>query len=161
PRLRDRPGPGPVPRRRSISSFWQGDDPQLPGVSLAQSYLFRLADLPLSTRHLTHGLVLVIAAVVAAVGGVTAAQRAHAAVAPLRAAWSAPLPAPPTFQREELALRARALPSTEGAVPDYRRDDSSAPPVPQTRTTVLTYETRAGDSTYALALRFGVSVQSI
>jgi murein DD-endopeptidase MepM/ murein hydrolase activator NlpD len=152
--------PGPVPRRCGISSFWKEEDPQFPGAGLAQLYLSRLADLPLSTRHLTHGLVLLIAAVVAAVGGVTAAQRAEAEAALVRA-WSATLSATPTFRREEWALRARALPSTEGAVPDYRRDDESAPPVPQTRTTVLTYETRAGDSTYALALRFGVSVQSI
>src|SRR5438105_14406594 len=70
--------PGRVPRRRSISSFWQREDPQFPGAGLAQPYLLRLADLPFSTRHLTHGLVLLIAAVVAAVGGVTATQRAEA-----------------------------------------------------------------------------------
>lgn len=105
-------------------------------------------------------MVLLIAALVAVVGGVTASQRTQQE-ASLIQAWSANSGTSPSFVRQEQALRVRALPSTAGAVSYFRLGDDSAPAVPQTRTTVVSYTTRPGDSTYAIAVRYGVTVQSI
>jgi murein DD-endopeptidase MepM/ murein hydrolase activator NlpD len=150
----------PPQRRRIISSFWQRDDPEVLTAQLARPFLPKSLDLPVDARHLSHGLVLLVAAIVAVIGGVTASQRAQQE-ASLSEQWAISNGESPTFTRQEQALRARALPSTEGAVSYFRLGDDSAPLLPQTRTTVATYQTKSGDSTYTVAARFGVSVQTL
>jgi len=97
---------------------------------------------------------------VAVIGGVTASQRAQQESS-LFEQWAVNYGESPTFTRQEQALHARALPSTEGAISYFRLGDDSAPLLPQTRTTVATYQTKPGDSTYTVAARFGVSVQTL